>query len=144
MEAQHEVGPLIGWRVPTTRCSARLRQRGESRIGCIFWLLVLLGFAGVCWQMVPVKMKSLDLDQTMIRLAERASLQQRNTEKQLRTAILQAADELGLPLEDDNLIVRRTGARVSIEASYTVPINLLVTTWDWKVTHKIERSIMRV
>ncbi len=54
------------------------------------------------------------------------------------------ADQLNLPLKEEDLFVTRTGARITIEASYTVPINLIVTTWDWKLTHKVQRSIMRV
>lgn len=127
-----------------TRSIRTLRQFGESRIGCIFWLLVLLGVGYVSWQMVPVKMKSVDFEQTMVRLAERASLQHRNTEKRLHTALMAEADELKLPLEAENLRIKRTGARVTIEASYVVPINLIVTTWDWELKHKIERSIMRI
>lgn len=127
-----------------TRSIRSLRQTGESRIGCIFWLLVLAAVAYVSWQMVPVKMKSIDLEQFMGRVAERASLQQRDTEKALRVAIMQQADELNLPLEEENLVVERTGARITIEASYTVAIDLVVTTWDWEIEHKVVRSVMRI
>ena len=127
-----------------TRSIQHLRQIGESKIGCIFWLVVLGYVAFVSWQMVPVKMKSVDLDQFIVRTAERASLEQRNTEKTLRTAIMKEADELNLPLKADDLSVKRTGARITVEASYTVPINLVVKTWDWEITHKVQRSIIRV
>ena len=127
-----------------TRTLQRLRQAGEGKIGCIFWLILLLAVGYVSWQMVPVKMKSVDLEQFMVRAAERASLQQRNTEKALRTAIMNEADELNLPLENDNLKIQRSGARITVEASYTVPINFIVTTWDWEIKHKVVRSIMRV
>lgn len=128
----------------STRSIQTRRQIGEGRIGCIFWALLLGAVAYVGWQMVPVKMKSVDLEQFMVRTAERASLQQRNTERALRAAIMNEADELNLPLEDDNLFIQRTGARITIEASYTVPINLIVTTWDWEIEHKVTRSIMRI
>ena len=127
-----------------TRSIHRLRQIGESKIGCIFWLVVLGYFAFVSWQMVPVKMKSVDLDQFIVRTAERASLQQRNTERAVHAAIMKEADELNLPLTKENLSVKRTGARITVEATYTVPINLVVKTWDWEITHKIQRSIIRV
>ena len=128
---------------PTQSIRSR-RQVGESKIGCIFWLL-LLGFgAYVAWQMVPVQMKSVDLDQFMVRAAERASLQSLHNEKAIRDAIMTQADELKLPLQKEDLFVKRTGARITIKATYEVPINLVVTTWNWKLSHSVERAIMRV
>lgn len=120
------------------------RQAGEGRIGCVFWTVAVVFFAYVAWQMVPVKMKSVDLEQFMVRSAERASIQARNTEKALRAAILQEAESLDLPLQEENLTVVRTGSRVKIHASYTVPIHLVVTTWDWTITHSVERNILRI
>ena len=120
------------------------RQLGESRIGCIFWLLVVF-FAGyVAWQMVPIQMKAVDMDQFIVRAVERASLQSRNNEKMLRKAIMQNADELKLPLKDEDLFIKRTGARINVKAKYTVPINLIVKTWNWELTHDVERAIMRI
>lgn len=127
-----------------TRSIRTRRQRGEGRIGCIFWTVLVVGFAYIAWQMVPVKAKSVDLEQFMARAAERSSLQARDTEKALRAAIMKEADELNLPLEDEKLFIKRTGARITIEASYTVPINLVVTTWNWEINHKVVRSIMRI
>lgn len=127
-----------------TRSIRHRRQVGESKIGCIFWTVLAILFAYVSWQMVPVKMKSVDLEQFMVRTAERSSLSARHSEKRIREAIMNEADELKLPLKSEDLLITRTGARVRIEAHYTVQINFFVTTWDWKLSHKVERSIMRI
>ena len=89
-------------------------------------------------------MKAIDLEQFMVRQAERASLQMRDTEKRLKSNIMAQADELDLPLDKDNLEVTRSGARIRIRASYTVPINLVVTTWEWKIEHRVDRNVMRI
>ena len=120
------------------------RQAGEGKIGCIFWTVLLVFFLYVSWQVVPIKMKSIDLEQFMVRQAERASLQMRDTEKRLKSNIMAQADELDLPLDKDDLEVTRSGARIRIKASYTVPINLVVTTWEWKIEHQVDRNVMRI
>ena len=127
-----------------TRSIRFRRQVGESRIGCIFWLIVVF-FAGyVCWQMVPIQMKSVDMNQFIVRAVERSSIQARNNDKALRKAIMDQADELKLPLKNEDLFIKRTGARINVRATYTVPINLIVTTWNWELKHDVERAVMRI
>jgi len=46
------------------------------------------------------------------------------TTGQLHTQILERATELALPLEPENLAVRRTGQRTIAEARYTQPVEL--------------------
>ena len=119
-------------------------QRGEGKIGCIFWTLALVFFGYVAWQGVPVKMKTIDLEQFVVRQAESASLQGHNTVRQLTANILRQAEELDLPLEKDNLEVTRNGSRIRVKAHYTVPINLFVTTYDWVIRIEVERRMMRI
>ena len=118
-------------------------QRGEGKIGCIFWTALLIFFAYVAWQVVPVKMRSIDFDQFLVRQAEAASVQSR-AERRLKANVMAYADELRLPLAEDDLVVKRTGARIRVTATYTVQIKLFVTTYDWVITHDIERRMMRV
>lgn len=105
-------------------------ERGEGRIGCIFWLAVLVVGAVIAWEMVPVKIRSAQLYDFMIDQASVATYN-RDTEA-LRKRILARARDLDLPLTKENLYVERRGDSIRMRATYTVPVEFPGYTYDWQ------------
>ena len=107
-------------------------------MGCLLWL-VFLGFVSyVALQAVPAKMKAAELEEFMTRQAERA-LDTRP--EKIEAAVLGRIKELELPFDKKALDVKKGGGRVRISYSYTVPINLVVTTHDWAFDVKVDRPM---
>lgn len=118
--------------------SSRKWQKGEGKAGCIFWILLLGIGVFTAWQMVPPKIADMQLKDYVEELAQ---LEPRKSGEWFQTAIFNRAKDLDIPLEKKNIKVDKTLRRVQVEMSYTVKIDFLVTTYDWKFEHKLERDI---
>ena len=57
-------------------------------------------------------------------------------------AVLARVKDLELPVDKKALRVERVGGRIRISYRYSVPINLVVTTYDWSIEAKIDRLIV--
>ena len=115
-----------------------MRQRGEGRIGCLFWSVVLAIVVLIGFKMVPVKYASAQLFDFMY---EQAKYAQKDTPENLKKALMRKARELEIPLDPKNLIVKKRGGRILIEASYTVPIEFPGYTYVWDFHEKIDEPI---
>jgi len=121
--------------------SARRRgERGESKLGCIFWTAALVVGVIVAWVAVPVKVKSSELHDFMIDQATNAA--HVRSAAALEKRVLTRAKELDLPLTAKNLTVQRTEARVKMNAEYTVTLEFpFGITYDWDFRHVVDRPI---
>ena len=112
--------------------------RGEGRVGCIIWLLVLVAVAVVLWEAVPIKIRTVDFYD---HLGDQAKFAQRSTAEAMRKSIMNRAKELEIPLDPKDLTIAKSDQRVRIECSYTVPVELPGYTYDWHFHHLIDEPI---
>lgn len=115
-----------------------LRQRGEGRVGCIFWVIVLAIAALIAFKMVPVKYASSQLFDFM---DEQAKFAQQTTPDRMKKAILRKARELEIPLDPKHLTVSKRGGRIRIDAAYTVPLEFPGYTYYWSFEESINEPI---
>ncbi len=115
-------------------------QRGKGNVGCIVGLLVLVVAVVVAMKAVPVKVAVAEMQEFCERQAEGASLP-RNTDEAIENAILAKAKSLNLPLKAEDLKVWRDGTNVHVEAKYRVVIEFPFYTYNWDVSHKVERVL---
>lgn len=114
------------------------RERGDTNIGCILWALLLVAAAVFLWRTVPVKYANASLYDHMEELAKFSH--DRNVD-QLKKGILDKARELDLPVSPKQVWVEKTGDRIKMRCTYTVPVDLIVFTWEWKVDHVVSAPI---
>jgi len=115
-------------------------ERGDSKIGCILWLAVVVAGALVAWEAVPVKVKSAELHDHMADMAIVAT-RQRSSEA-IKKNVLAKAKDLDLPLTAKNLEVERTESRIKLSADYTVVLEFpFGMTYDWDFHHEVDRPI---
>jgi hypothetical protein len=115
------------------------RGRGDSKIGCLFWLLALGLAAYVGYQAVPAQLKAGDLKKFMTGLAEHKA---EEPIERLQASILARVEDLGLPVDKKAVQVQRAGGRIIMSYRYKVPINLLVTRYEWPIEVKVDRLIV--
>ena len=115
-----------------------IAQRGEGKAGCVFWVAVLLVFLYVAYQAVPVKIRTSDLEEFIVRQAETAGSA---SAQQIKEAVLSRARDLELPVTPENLTVEKGRGRIVIKCSYELPISLFVYTYKWKVKHDVDRPV---
>ena len=115
-------------------------ERGESRIGCIFWSLAGLIFVLIAMKAVPVKIKAMKLENHMQELA---------TSPAARTAdngffereIHNKAKSLDLDIPRKQIRAKKYPERVVMDVEFTVPIEILTFTSNWDIKIHLDRDI---
>ena len=114
------------------------RQTGEGKLGCVLWLAIFLAVCTFGWKTIPLKASSSRLKDFMV---EQSKFAQRSSRQEIATRILNKANELELPVDRKNIRVHKTGARVEMRCSYTVPVEFPFYTWNWNFDLQVERAI---
>lgn len=113
-------------------------QRGEGKLGCLVGL-VLLALAGLAaYRLIPIKVKTADLRETVIDEARSAGSRDDNS---IRQAIYQKAVRLELPVTPEMVVIRRANAYIYVDLKYTVPVEFPGYTFNWNFHHASENPI---
>jgi hypothetical protein len=120
----------------------RARQRGDSNVGCLIWAVLLVLLALILFKTIPVKYASSQLydfmeDQSRFRSGKQGA-------EQIKKRILDKAKELELPLSPKQLSVEIRNERIKIVATYTVPIEFPLYTYQWTFHQELDRAIYYV
>ena len=114
------------------------RERGESQFGCLVGLVLLLIAGLIAYRMIPIKVKAADMRDTVTDEAKSAG---QHKDDVIRKRILAKAEELELPLAEEDIDIRRANQSIRIEVSYTVPVEFPGYTYQWDFHHKAENPI---
>ena len=116
----------------------RRRERGEGQLGCVIGLILLAAAIFVAYKIIPVKVAAADFRREVIDEARSAG---RHNDARIRASIMNKAEELELPVKQENLKVVRRNNSIKIEVEYTVPIDLLGYIYENKFHHVAENPI---
>ena len=114
------------------------RERGEGQFGCLVGVVLLLVVGLICYKMIPVKVKSADLRDTVKDYSKSAG---QFNDASIRNAILEKAKTLDLPVKEDDVKINRRSNEITVEVDYTVPVKFPGYTYNWKFHHKAENPI---
>ena len=109
-------------------------QRGEGRAGLLIALIVVGAAAFTGMKIIPVRIAAYEFRDVLREEARYGAV--RNTDAAVAQRILERAEELDVPLEPENLSVRRTQHEITITASYQQPIDLKLTTYVYRFNAK--------
>ncbi len=118
--------------------TAHIRQRGEGRAGCMFWVAVLIVGALIGFKVVPVKFASARFYDYMY---EQAKYAQRSKPEFIKKVIMRKARELNLPIDPKKVVVKKRGGRILIQAEYTVNLEFPGYTYVWNFQEEIDEPI---
>jgi hypothetical protein len=113
--------------------------RGDTKLGCLLWLVGLGMAAYIGFQAVPAQVNASELKKFMIGIAEHRA---EEPIERIEAAVLARVEDLELPVDKKQVHAERVGGRIRISYRYTVPIDLVVTTYDWNIEVKIDRLIV--
>ncbi len=103
-----------------------LKNRGESKIGCLIYLLIFAYFVYLSFQLVPVYYKREEL-RSQLDLVARAYYQLKHRPEAMYNMILKKARELDIPLTRKDIQIKRRRGEVEISAEYEVEVDFLFT-----------------
>lgn len=119
----------------------KIRQTGEGKLGCAIWLLLLAALVMTGFKMIPIKIAGAELYDFM---DDQAKFGARTPPEEIKKRILRRAEELGIAVEPDNVTVTKPSGRVRMTAKYTVPVDLMVFTYDWDFEHIVDKPVFIV
>ena len=114
------------------------RERGEGQFGCLVGLVLLLIAGLIAYKMIPIKVKTADLRDTIQDEARAAATR---NDKEITRSIVQKAEQLGLPVTEEDIDITRPTNSIRVEVKYTVPVTFPGYTYNWKFNHKAENPI---
>lgn len=114
------------------------RERGEGQFGCLVGLVLLLIAGLIAYRMIPIKVKSAELRDTVVNEARSAG---QHNDAHIRKAILVEADQQGLPVTEKDIRIERKNQVIRVEVAYTVPVEFPGYTYQWNFNHKAENPI---
>lgn len=114
-----------------TRASrARCPERGGSKVKVVVWLLILLTFAYVSIEVVPVLFAEYEF-QDEVQTAARYAPFNRQSLDDVRASVLKSAQSHDLPVTAADIAVVPHGYGVQIDVNYSVTVDLQVYQWTF-------------
>lgn len=113
-------------------------ERGEGQMGCLVGLVLLLIAGLVAYKMIPIKVKAAELRGTVVDYAKSAG---QHNDAQIKRAILQKAENLGLPVGERDIEISRRAGTIRVRAKYVVPVEFPGYTYNWQFEHYAENPI---
>lgn len=111
-----------------------LSERGRGNLGCLFGLLVVVGLGFFGYKFGPHYVSHFQLKDAMTEIAvyQAAGIGGQPAEgtKGIQQQVLRKAQELGIPLQRENIKVRNEGEKIFITVKYSVPVELPGTVYD--------------
>jgi len=113
--------------------NTRPHERGAISIKALFGMVVVASVAFLVIKIAPVYIDERQVTYKVDDLANKCAV--RNTkEDDIKKQIEFIRKEYDLPDNSINLVSREAG-KVSISVNYQKDVDLLVTTYQWKVSH---------
>src|SRR3954471_22221323 len=94
-------------------------QRGEGQMGCLVGLVLLAIAALIAYRLIPVKVRAADMRETVVDESKSAG---QHNDNQMLGNILYKAQQLELPVKEENVKIVRTPNYVRVDVQYTVPV----------------------
>lgn len=118
----------------------RVNERGDSRLNFLIIVVVVVAVAYAAYQYVPVAYQASQFKVFMQDTVDNAAVTDKNApwaEDQLRRSL----PTYGVPPEALVTVANRSG-RLEAHVEYTLPVPLLVTTYQYKFNHTVSSSTL--
>ena len=116
------------------------KQKGESRLGCILYILIVLYIAIMAIQVVPVLYNNLQLKDEMGQVAASYYNFHGHREK-IYKILTDKAHELDLPIDKKDIKVMKRGKNIEISVKYDVEINFLFMKKKIKMNPEVSKLV---
>jgi hypothetical protein len=115
-------------------------QRGAGRIKLTFVVIVISVLAVLAFKGLPVYITDQELQHDVKEVA-RTSAVRNSSEAQIRKELMKAQEGYWVTLpENTQYNVTKSAHGVQIEVNTVIPINFIVTTYEYKINVKIADS----
>lgn len=103
-------------------------EHGGSRLKLVVFLAILVAGAYVGVKVIPILVNNMQFEDGIQTVARFASVN-RQTNDDIRKAVLKEAQDEDIPINADDIHVKGESGHVEIAADYSVTVNLGVYQW---------------
>jgi len=114
------------------------KQRGESRLGCILYILIVLYILIMVVQVVPVLYNNLQLKDEMGQMAS-SYYQFHGHPEKIYKILAEKAHGLDIPLSKKDFKIVRRAKSIEISAHYEVEVNFLFMKKKLKMNPEVSK-----
>jgi hypothetical protein len=100
-----------------------------SQLKSIFGLLVVIAVVVLIWKLAPAYYAKYQFEDYIEQQAKVESYTQ-HTEEMIAETLSRRAQELGIPLNPSDIKVKRNGSELTVEADYTVTIDVPIRPFE--------------
>ncbi len=117
---------------------------GAGKAGCLLGVLVIFALGYLGFKFLPPIINNYQFQDAVDELASFSLVRSgtsttENPTETLRTEILKKAQEMGLPIDKEDVIVRLGNDRVEVTIMYVQPIKMPGYTYNYNFTVKSRR-----
>ena len=116
------------------------KQKGESRLGCILYILIIVYIAIMAIQGVPVLYNNLQLKDEMGQVAQ-SYYSFHGHSGRMYKILLDKAHELDIPIDKKDIKVMKRGKNIEISVKYDVEINFLFMKKKIKMNPEVSKVV---
>lgn len=92
---------------------------GRLKFSTILFLILVVGAVYAGFQILPVWLDYYNFKEAM---TQRVQIAQMASDTDIRKGLIHKAEEMGLPLTEEDILVERTASEVTVSTSWTVEI----------------------
>ena len=104
-------------------------QKGEGKAGCIFGLVLLASACFFAYKVIPVKVRATEMADAVTDEARAAG---GRSQAALRRSLAIKAQNLGLPITEQDIKITRSAQFIKVEVEYTIAVEFPGYTYNWK------------
>jgi len=126
------------------RRSSWSQEAGRASLRGLLALALVGAVVYVGFKVLPVRTAAYQFEDALRDEVVLASSRRRTTDDNIRRSLLERASELGLPIQHQQIVVRRPGSRyIVIEADYTVQVEFIGGyVYSWHFTPSAEGPLI--
>ena len=113
-------------------------ERGDTKIGCIFWSFMGLIFVMIAVEVLPIKIASMKLQDHMTEMAMTHGQRSRDFHER---SIFNKARSLDLDIPRKQIRVKKHPERIIMDVEFTVPLRILTIDYDWNIELHLDRDV---
>ena len=113
-------------------------QRGDGKIGAVIAILVVALVIHVGVKFIPFRVQTAEFEKAVERRLERLA-GNLTTEEEFLEGVRTDAEQMEVPLAEENLTIELVGATYKVKASYEVVLGMIWGDWEQRVEIERER-----
>lgn len=113
-------------------------DQGKGSLGNILFLLLVLALVYFGFKFIPVRIHAFSF---MDAMNEEASFAAHRNDKVIKNNLLSFARHNDLSISKEQIEIKREPGRITVKADYTVVVDTIFFTYDWRFQENVVRDI---